>query len=152
MSPVTIDTDPLTRHVAEAIRVALTRRQISGRELARRLDKSQNWMNLRTTGGQSPTLSDIHIIAEALDMSPAELMGFEQSPIVCSEAREVDDIILNKEGEYEEHNVEAFQSGLGMLIGGMYATARPARRRLPPAPKEPQMTTRKVTPRSKRVS
>jgi len=106
-------------------------------------------MNLRTTGGQSPTLSDIHIIAEALDMSPAELMGFEQSPIVCSEAREVDDIILNKEGEYERRNIEAFLSGLGMLIGGMYATARPARRRLPPAPKEPQMTTRKVTPRKR---
>lgn len=129
MSPVAIDTDPLTRQVAEGIRVALAIRHHSERELARRLGKSQNWMNLRTTGGQSPTLSDICIIAEALDMSPAELMGF--GGLVRSESREVDEIIQNKDHEYDPRNVRAFLAGLGMLVGGMYATVRPKRRVLP---------------------
>ena len=132
MSPVTFDKDTLTAQVAENIKVARIRRGLSGRELAERLGVSHTWVSVRETGSLSCTLRDIGALADALRMSVAELLGFSEEALVRSEAREVDTIIRNEDHEYEPHNVAAFLNGLGMLVGGMYATTvRPRRRGLP---------------------
>ena len=128
MSPVTFDKDRLTEQVAENIKFARIRRGLSGRRLAELIGEdgvSHTWVSSRETGDVSCTLRDIAALAAALDMSEAELLGFDEQALVRSEAREVDQIIRNEDREYQPHNVDAFLSGLGMLIGGMYATVRP---------------------------
>lgn len=131
MSPVTFDKDRLTTRVAENIKVARIRRGLSGRQLAERLGVSHTWVSVRETGSLSCTLRDIGALAEAMHMSEAELLGFDEQVLVRSEAREVDQIIRNEDHEYDPQNVAAFLSGLGMLVGGLYATVRPRRRALP---------------------
>lgn len=131
MSPVTYDKDQLTERVAENIKVARIRRGLSGRALADRLGVSHTWISVRETGALSCTLRDIAALADAMNMTEAELLGFEEHVLVRSEAREVDQIIRNEDKEYTQRNVDAYLSGLGMLNGGMYATAAPRRRALP---------------------
>jgi transcriptional regulator with XRE-family HTH domain len=118
--------------------------------LGDRLGVSHTWVSARETGAVSCTVKDIAALAAAMRMSEAELLGFDEQDLVRSEAREVDDIIRNEDREYDQHNVDAFLAGLGMLVAGMYASVRRTKRRaLPPAPKEPQMTTRKVARRAR---
>jgi transcriptional regulator with XRE-family HTH domain len=59
-------TRTLSDQVAEEIRVALARQRISGRELARKLEVSPNWVSLRITGAQAIALNDLEKIAAAL--------------------------------------------------------------------------------------
>ena len=113
MSPVTFAKDWLTEQVAENIKVARIRRGWSGRQLAERIGEhgvSHTWVSSRETGDVSCTLKDIAALAAALRMSEAELLGFNQSALVRSEAREVDEIIRNEDREYTDHNVAAYLS------------------------------------------
>jgi transcriptional regulator with XRE-family HTH domain len=64
-----------TDYDASQLRVALAKGGISGRELARRLDVSPNWVSLRITGQQAITPEDAVLIAETLGISLGELMG-----------------------------------------------------------------------------
>jgi transcriptional regulator with XRE-family HTH domain len=136
MSPVTFDNDSLTERVAENIKVARIRRGLSGRELANRLGVSHTWVSVRETGAVPCSTRDIAALADALRMSEAELLGFDEQDLVRSEAREVDSIIRNEDREYEQRDVEAFLGGLGMLVAGLYHASisrRSRRRALPPA-------------------
>jgi transcriptional regulator with XRE-family HTH domain len=65
---------PLSVRVAEEIRVMLTRRRMSGRELARRLDVSPSWVNYRLTGAQPIDLNDLERISEALGVTIHDLL------------------------------------------------------------------------------
>ena len=65
---------PLSVRVAEEIRVMLTRRRMSGRELARRLDVSPSWVNYRLTGAQAIDLNDLERISEALGVTVFDLI------------------------------------------------------------------------------
>jgi transcriptional regulator with XRE-family HTH domain len=64
-----------TDYTADQLRVALAKLGLSGRELARRLNVSPNWVSLRTTGQQSITPEDAVLIAEGLDISLSDLIG-----------------------------------------------------------------------------
>lgn len=66
-------TDSLSVKVAEEIRALLARRRVSGRELARRLDVSPNWVSLRITGAQKIDLDDLERIATALEVGVVDL-------------------------------------------------------------------------------
>lgn len=143
MSPVTYDKDRLTTRVAENIKMARIRRGLSGRELAELIGDdgvSHTWVSNRETGDVSCTLRDISALARALRVSEAELLGFEDF------ARpEFHD--LNQAVKHPRLPRPALDIVLG-LVGQAVAVAIMATpRRLPPAPKEPQMTTRKATPR-----
>lgn len=64
----------LTSRVAAEIRAWMGRRQISGAALARALDQSEAWVSLRINGKQGITLTDLERIAEALAVTPADLL------------------------------------------------------------------------------
>lgn len=64
----------LSIRVAEEIRALLARRKISGRDLARRLSVSPNWVSLRTSGSQPIDLNDLERIARALDVEVIDLL------------------------------------------------------------------------------
>ncbi len=52
----------------------MTRRRVSGRELARKLGVSPSWVSYRLTGAQPIDLDDLQLIAEALGAEPAALI------------------------------------------------------------------------------
>jgi transcriptional regulator with XRE-family HTH domain len=56
------------------IKVAMVRKGISGRELARRLSTSQTWVSTRLTGITPLNINDLDKIARALGVSAAELL------------------------------------------------------------------------------
>ncbi|QJY46697.1 helix-turn-helix domain-containing protein [Pseudonocardia broussonetiae] len=64
-----------TETVAEELRVHLVRRQVTGRELARRLHVSSQWVSQRTRGAVALSTADLERIADALGMSPMELLA-----------------------------------------------------------------------------
>lgn len=64
----------LTERVAEEIRVAMTRRRISGRTLAKLLGVSPSWVSYRLTGVQPIDLNDLAAIAAALKVSIISLI------------------------------------------------------------------------------
>lgn len=64
----------LSVETAAEIRAMLARLQITGRELARRLDVSQPWVSYRLTGAQEIGLDDIQRIAEAIGVEWWELL------------------------------------------------------------------------------
>lgn len=66
---------PLSDQAADEIRALLGRRRISQAELARRLEVNSSWLNYRLTGRQPIDLNDLQLIADALDVSPATLLG-----------------------------------------------------------------------------
>jgi len=74
MSSDVSHTRMLSEEVAEEIRVALVRRRMSGRQLARRLEVSPNWVSLRLTGVQAIDLNDLQRIAIVLDVDIADLL------------------------------------------------------------------------------
>lgn len=64
----------LTEQVAEEIRALLARRRISGRELARRMEKSHSWVNFRLTGAQPITVDDLQDFAAVLNVEVTDLL------------------------------------------------------------------------------
>lgn len=147
MSPVTFDKDRLTAKVAENIKMARIRRGLSGRELAERIGEdgvSHTWVSNRETGDVSCTLRDITALAEALDVPEAELLGFEQRDLARPELRDLNEQLLDPRLPRAALDIVLGLVGQAVAVAIM---ATPRRRALPPAPKEPQMTTRKTTPR-----
>lgn len=71
-------TTTLSDRVAEEIRALLARRRITGRELARRLNISPNWVSLRLSGAQEIGVNDLARIAEALAVQPTDLFPGER--------------------------------------------------------------------------
>lgn len=67
--------------VAEEVRVLLTRRRMSGRELARRLDVSASWVSYRLTGQQSIDLDDLQKIASVLGVAVVDLLPKESGAV-----------------------------------------------------------------------
>jgi transcriptional regulator with XRE-family HTH domain len=67
-------TATLSERVAAEIRAEMGRRQMSGRELARRLGRSANWVSLKVSGTQRIDLAEWEIIAEAIGVKVADLL------------------------------------------------------------------------------
>jgi transcriptional regulator with XRE-family HTH domain len=74
MSPDVQDDRTLSDRIAEEIRVLLTRRRMSGRELARRLDVSPGWVSYRLSGEQEIGTNDLQRIAAVLGVSASDLL------------------------------------------------------------------------------
>lgn len=58
----------LRDRVAEEVRVALTRRRMSGAELARQLGRSQTFVQKRLDGRQAFDIDDLEAVAHVLDV------------------------------------------------------------------------------------
>ncbi|SNY28869.1 helix-turn-helix domain-containing protein [Paractinoplanes atraurantiacus] len=67
-------TATLSQLVADEIRVAMTRRRMSGRELATKLNVSPSWVSYRLSGKQPIDLNDLLRIANALEVGVHELL------------------------------------------------------------------------------
>lgn len=65
--------DSYSDRVAAEIRAHLGRYNITGRELARRLDEQQNWVSRRLSGTVTITVNDLLRIARVLDVQPSAL-------------------------------------------------------------------------------
>jgi transcriptional regulator with XRE-family HTH domain len=147
MSPLTYDKDRLTAKVAENIRMVRIRRDLSGRELAELIGGvSHTWVSNRETGDVSCSLRDITALAEALQVSEAELLGFEEQALVRSEVRDLDEALRDPRLPRAALDIVLGLVGQAVAVALM---ATPRRRALPPAPKEPKMTERKVTRRGR---
>jgi DNA-binding Xre family transcriptional regulator len=87
------DTMTLSQAVAEEIRVLLTRRRMSGRQLAAKLDVSQTWMADRLNGKTPIDLNDLDRIAGALNVEVFDLLpqqprsGEGRTVVVAGEPR-----------------------------------------------------------------
>jgi transcriptional regulator with XRE-family HTH domain len=64
----------LSEQVAEEIRVMMTRRRMSGRQLAQRLNVSPAWVSYRLTGTQPIDLNDLQQIADVLEVAVGDLL------------------------------------------------------------------------------
>lgn len=64
----------LSARVAEEIRVAMTRRRISGRQLAAQLGMSQTWLASRLNGVTPIDLNDLERIADILNVEVTDLL------------------------------------------------------------------------------
>lgn len=64
----------LSARVAEEIRVAMTRRRISGRQLAAKLGMSQTWLASRLNGVTPIDLNDLERIADILNVEVTDLL------------------------------------------------------------------------------
>jgi transcriptional regulator with XRE-family HTH domain len=64
-----------TSAAAEELRVAMTRQQVTGRELARRLHVSAQWVSLRTRGTVAMNTDDMEMVAGALGISLDALLA-----------------------------------------------------------------------------
>jgi transcriptional regulator with XRE-family HTH domain len=73
----------LSERVAEEIRVAMTRRRISGRKLAQQLGVSQSWVSYRLTGQQPIDLNDLAAIAGALKVPIIDLIPEEDRSAIA---------------------------------------------------------------------
>lgn len=71
----TLSVTPMRQRVAEEVRVLLARRQMSASELARRIGLTQPYMSRRLTGEIAFDVDDLEVIAAALGVKPAELLG-----------------------------------------------------------------------------
>lgn len=83
-------TATLTLLVAEEILVALTRRRMTQRDLARKLGTSPSWVNYRLTGKQPIDLNDLFRIAKALGLGVHQLLP---SPEVVAQAADASDTV-----------------------------------------------------------
>ena len=70
----------LSAQVAEEIRVAMTRRRISGRQLAAQLGMSQTWLASRLNGVTPIDLNDLDRIAGILNVEVADLLPVGRRP------------------------------------------------------------------------
>lgn len=149
MAPVAFQPDThseLTEQALTSIAKILHRRRISAREVCRRLGEQHTWLSKRFAGEHALTLADVDRIAGAINESAADLLGFPQTPLARSEARDVDDILNDK--NIPRPIQDYFLGLLGQAVALVYASVpTPKRRALPPAPVEPQMTTKKVRSR-----
>lgn len=75
----------LSDAVAEEIRVLLTRRMMTQRELAERLGMSLQALNYRLTGTQELGLNEVAAIARVLGVEPTDLLPAEMPSDVLSE-------------------------------------------------------------------
>lgn len=64
-----------TTAVAEELRAHMARKRISGRELARRLHVSAQWISQRTRGAVPLSTDDIERISAVLGITPMQLIG-----------------------------------------------------------------------------
>ena len=64
-----------TETVAEELRVQLARRRMTGRELARQLGVSGQWISQRTRGQVALSTDDIERIAVVLGLTPQQFMS-----------------------------------------------------------------------------
>jgi transcriptional regulator with XRE-family HTH domain len=74
---MSIDVRPgatLSAQVAEEIRALMARRRIRQSQLAREIGENDQWVSVRLNGRQAIDLNDLQRIAEALDVSPADLL------------------------------------------------------------------------------
>lgn len=76
----------LTELVADEIRVAMTRKRMSGRDLAKKLNVSPSWISYRLSGRQPIDLNDLFRIARALGVGVHQLLP---SPEIVAQAAEV---------------------------------------------------------------
>jgi transcriptional regulator with XRE-family HTH domain len=157
MSPVAFDsasTSEFTDQVLYRVGLALMNSDMTGRELCKQLGVSHNWLNKRLMGDQSPTLADLQAISNVLGVGITELLGCRQSTLAHPVAKELDEVLTDK--LMQQADKDRILGILGEMIRWAYQrteqAAPPAKRRraLPPAPQEPQMTTRKTTPRKAR--
>lgn len=65
---------PFARAIAEAIRVAMTRRRVSGAQLAERTSRSQTYISKRLRNEVPFTANDIEEICQALDEDLLKLL------------------------------------------------------------------------------
>jgi len=74
---MSIDVTPstLSERVAEEIRVLMARRRIRQSELARKIGTNDQWLSVRLRGVQPIDLNDLEVIAAALGVTPADLLG-----------------------------------------------------------------------------
>lgn len=153
MAPVAFQPDTtseLAEQALTSIAKILSRRRISAREVCRRLGEQHTWLSKRFAGDNALTLNDVARIAEAINEKPADLLGFPQTPVVRTEARDVDDILTDR--DIPRHVQDYFLGALGQLVALVYASVpMPKRRAITAAapPKEPKMTERKATPRKR---
>lgn len=63
-----------TLAVAEELRAQMARKRVTGRELARRMHVSAQWISQRTKGVVALSTDDIERICQCLEISPAQLM------------------------------------------------------------------------------
>ena len=68
-------TPPFREQVAAELRAHLARRRMSGRRLAKLLGESQTWVSRRLAGQVPLDTDDLEKIAEALDLTPMELLA-----------------------------------------------------------------------------
>lgn len=73
-------TPPFREQVAAELRAHLARRRLSGRALAKLLDENQTWVSRRLAGQVPLDVDDIQRIAEALGLTPLELLGAPFGP------------------------------------------------------------------------
>lgn len=71
---VTASTTTLSARVASEIRAEMARQKMSGRELARRLERSPNWVSLKVSGSQVIDLVEVELIANALGLTVQRLI------------------------------------------------------------------------------
>lgn len=64
----------LTTALAEELRVQLARKRMSGRELARRLHVSAQWISQRTRGDVPLRIDEVERICAVLDIAPMALL------------------------------------------------------------------------------
>jgi transcriptional regulator with XRE-family HTH domain len=69
-----VDPSSLSHWVREEIRVAMTRRRMSGRELARRCGSTAPTVNKWLTGRTVLTVDALGLMAEALEVDPRDLI------------------------------------------------------------------------------
>lgn len=67
-------TATLSELVAEEIRALMGRRRMTQAQLAREIGKTEMWVSLRLRGKQVLDLSDMHLIAGALNVGVHELL------------------------------------------------------------------------------
>lgn len=83
-------TATLSELVADEIRVAMTRRRLSGRDLATRLRVSPSWISYRLSGKQPIDLNDLLRIANVLGVGVHDLLP---SPEAAAQAVTVRDTV-----------------------------------------------------------
>jgi transcriptional regulator with XRE-family HTH domain len=75
----------LSELVADEVRVAMTRRRMSGRDLATKLGVSPSWVSYRLSGKQPIDLNDLLRIANALEIGVHQLLP---SPEAAASAKD----------------------------------------------------------------
>lgn len=71
----------LTQLVALEIRLAMVRHELKQSQLARLINKTEQWLSVRLRGRQPIDLNDLALIARALDVPVHELLPDPGAPI-----------------------------------------------------------------------